>query len=90
MKIVETVYAGVIDDAPTFAEVGGNIAGFMTKIFGTAAIIGLAVAAILYFTANGDEGKIALAKKSFFYSVVGIIVGLGAIVIITQVANFFK
>ncbi|MDX9913399.1 MAG: hypothetical protein RBS77_02370 [Candidatus Moranbacteria bacterium] len=89
MKIIEIAQAQVIANAPTFTEIGGGIVNFMLRVLGFVAIIGLAITAILYFTAGGSEDRIQLAKKSFFYSIVGLIVAVGAMVIFSQIRSFF-
>lgn len=88
MKIIEVVEAQTIASAPTFTEIGGNIINFMLQVLGFIAIIGLIVTAIVYFTANGNEERIKLAKKSFFYCIVGIFVALGAMIFIHQIGSF--
>ncbi|MFA6184209.1 MAG: hypothetical protein WC682_03870 [Parcubacteria group bacterium] len=90
MKIIEIAKAGAIEDAPTFSQIGGSIVSFMLQVLGIFAIIGLTVTAILYFTAGGNEERIKLAKKSFFYSVVGILIALGTMLFLSQIKNFLQ
>lgn len=82
--------AGVIDDAPTFAEAFVRLLTFLLEIFGFLVILGLTVAGILYFTAGGNTARIELAKKAFGWSVVGVVVGLGAYVLVLALAKFFE
>ena len=89
MKIIEVAQAQVIANAPTFTEIGGNILNFMLRVLGFVAIIGLVITAMLYFTAGGNEDRIRLAKKSFLYSIVGLLVTMGAMVIFSQIRSFF-
>jgi len=90
MKIIETVQAQTIANAPTFAEVGANILNFMLQIFGVLVIIGLVVTSIMYFTAGGNEDQIKSAKKYLLYCIVGIFVGLGAMIIFNQIVSLLK
>lgn len=90
MKMIEMVQAQTIENAPTFTQITGNIVSFMLEILGFFAIIGLIITAIIYFTAGGNEDRIKLAKKSFFYSITGIIVALGALLFISQITNLLK
>lgn len=90
MNLIETANAQTIANAPTFAEVGGKIVNFMLLTLGVFAIIGLTISAIIYLTATGDEDKIRLAKKSFFYSIVGIFVALGTMIILSQIGDLLK
>ncbi|NCA93793.1 MAG: hypothetical protein EOM84_01300 [Sphingobacteriia bacterium] len=88
MKIIETAQAQTMANAPSFTEIGSTIVNFILQAVGIFAIIGLVVTAIIYFTANGDEMRIKLAKRSFFYSIVGIVIALGSIIMIRFIANF--
>lgn len=90
MKIIEVARAQTIANAPTFAEIGGQIVNFIASVIGTIAIIGLVVSAVIYFTAGGSEDRISLAKRSTFYCIVGIIVALGALLIVKQIVNFLR
>jgi len=48
------------------------------------------VSGILYFFSAGNEERVALAKRSALGSVIGIIIALGALVLVTQLAAFFS
>lgn len=89
MKIIEIAQAQTIANAPTFSEIGGDVVNFLLRTLGFIAIIGLVITAILYFTAGGNAKQIELAKKSFFYSIIGIIVAMGAMIIFSQIGSFF-
>jgi len=82
-----TAQAGIITEAPSVARVLNNALNFLLEIFGFFAIIGLAVAGVMYLTAGGNEDRIKKAKKAFIYSVAGIIIALGAWVIVKQIIN---
>lgn len=90
MKLIEISQAQVIESAPTFSEIGGGIVNFMLQVLGTFAIIGLVISAVLYFTAGGNEERIKLAKKSLFYSLVGIFIGLGVMVFLNQIRSLLQ
>ena len=88
---IDTVLAaGSITDAPGVASILLNILQFLLSIIGILGIIGLVVSGVLYFFSAGDTKRIALAKRSAVGSVVGIIVALGALVLVTQLAAFFS
>ncbi len=88
---IDTVLAaGSITDAPGVASILLNILQFLLSIIGILGIIGLVVSGVLYFFSAGDQKRIALAKRSAVGSVVGIIVALGALVLVTQLAVFFS
>ncbi len=80
---------GVIDNAPTFAEAFLRVLDFLLYVFGFLVIIALTVAGILYFTAGGSTARLELAKKAFTWALVGVAVGLGALVLVQALAKFF-
>ena len=89
MSLFSFVQAGAISDAPSVVSLLDKVLNFLLSIIGVLAIIALAVSSILYLTAAGNEKQIATAKKAFFFSVIGIIVALGALVIVSQIGDFF-
>ena len=88
--LFEIAHAGVISDAPEISQVLINAFNFLLSIFGMFAIIGLAVSGIIYLTSGGSEERIGTAKKSFAYSIAGIAVVLGMMVIIKTIENLIK
>jgi len=80
----------LITAAPSITAIAMNVLNFLLGITGTAGIIMLVAAGIAYMTAAGNEGQIETAKKMTKWSIVGIAVALGALVIVRQVANFFS
>lgn len=86
---IPVVHAGVITSAPDITTILGNVLNFLLSIIGVVAIIGLVVAGAMYLTAGGDMRKIALAKRMVLASAIGIIVALGALMIVSQLAAFF-
>lgn len=88
---ISSVYAaGVITNAPSLSRGLLNILQFLLSIAGILGIIGLVVSGILYFFAAGNEERIALAKRGALASVTGIIIALGALVLVSQLATFFS
>jgi len=86
--MIEVVHAGIISDAPTMSEVGLKILNFMLSVFGIISVIGLVISGFFYLTADGNERKIAKAKKAFSYTVIGIFVTLSALIIVRVLASF--
>jgi hypothetical protein len=72
-----------------FIEIATNILNFLLSITGVIAIIMLVVGGIMYLTSAGDEERIATGKKIIQFSLIGIAIALGALVIVGQLANFF-
>lgn len=88
MNFIEIARAGVIDDAPTFAEIGMRVLNFLLSVAGILAVISLVVSGILYFAAGGDEKKMQLAKKAFTFSIYGTVVVLTSLIVITLITSF--
>ncbi|OGI16159.1 MAG: hypothetical protein A2878_03355 [Candidatus Moranbacteria bacterium RIFCSPHIGHO2_01_FULL_54_31] len=90
-SLIDTVLAaGVITDATPIAEILSNVLQFLLSIVGILGIIGLVVSGALYFFATGDNRQIAVAKRAALASVIGIVIALGAYILITQIASFFS
>ncbi|HFC76710.1 MAG TPA: hypothetical protein ENJ27_00580 [Candidatus Moranbacteria bacterium] len=87
MNIIETVYAQTIANAPTFSGVASSILNFLLRFFSIIAIIGLIISGLIYFTAGGNMERVSLAKRAFWYSIVGILITLGANIIIKQIGK---
>lgn len=80
-------HAGIISEAPSLASVGLKALNFLLSIFGIVAIISLVISGILYFTAGGDMSQIDKAKRMSLYSVVGIVITLGSIILVNQIIS---
>ncbi len=79
-----------INDAPGVAQILRKILNFLLSVAGIVGIIGLVVAGFLYLTAYGDEERIRQAKLMLTWSVIGITVVLGALLLVTQIGNLFS
>ncbi|HBP00721.1 MAG: hypothetical protein UY41_C0045G0007 [Candidatus Moranbacteria bacterium GW2011_GWE1_49_15] len=87
IHIIETAQAGIISDAPRVSTILASILNFLLSIVGVLAIIALVISGIMYVTSAGDERRMTVAKKSAVYSVVGIAVALGALVIVKNISS---
>ena len=65
----------------------GNLMMWILGIFGFIGIIGFVISGIMYLTAAGNEDQITKAKAAMKWSIVGVIVGLGGLVIIWAINN---
>lgn len=66
-----------------------NVLNFLLSMVGILAIIMLVIGGLMYFAAAGDEKRADTAKSIVKFSIIGIAVSLAALVIVTQIANFF-
>lgn len=62
-----------------------NVLRLLLSIVGILGIIGLMIGAVWMFTSAGDEDRLTMGKNAVKYSIIGIILAAGALVIIRQV-----
>lgn len=67
-----------------------NLTNLLLFVLGTAAVIMIVIGGIKYASANGDSSKIASAKNTILYSVVGLVVALMAWGIIRFIVEQFS
>lgn len=87
--LTSTVFAGAISEATPIATILQNVLNFLLSIIGVLAIIASVVAGLLYLTAAGNPRQLQTAKTAFFYAVIGIVVALGALLLVNQIGDFF-
>lgn len=87
---IPTAWAGVITDAKPMTALLGSVLNFLLSVAGVIGIIGLVISGVWYMTAGGDEDRIRLAKRMALASVIGIVVVVGALVMVTQIVSFFS
>ena len=80
---------GVIDTAPSISYILMNVLYFLLSVVGIVAILSLVIAGLRYMVAFGDTEKIAAAKRMTGYSVIGIVIALGALIIVRGIESFF-
>lgn len=90
MHFIETAHAGVITDAPTFADIGVNVLSFLLSTFAIIAILAMAVSGTIYFLAADDKKMMEAAKNSAKYAAMGVVVALGGMVLVRLVGQFFE
>lgn len=73
------------DDSAT--TILSTVINTLLFIVGTLAVIMIIVSGIYYVTSSGDAGKVAKAKNTLTYSIVGLIVALIAYAIVYWVAE---
>ena len=81
------VQAGVISDAPSLADVLLNVLDFVLSIVGIIAILSLALSGMLYLTSGGDASQAEKAKRYAGASVIGLLIALGALIIVRQIGK---
>ncbi|MCA9364677.1 MAG: hypothetical protein KC736_02185 [Candidatus Moranbacteria bacterium] len=79
----------IIGTAPRIGSVLNNAFTFLVSIFGFLAVIAFVVAGVIYLTAAGDEDRISLAKRMMVYSLGGLVVGVGSLVLFRLISSSF-
>lgn len=82
-----TLTGGGVENAPTVLEIATNVLNFLLSIVGIIAIISLVIAGGMYMTAYGDDTRIGTAKKIGTWSIIGIVIALGSLVLVQQVSK---
>jgi len=67
-----------------------NFLQWLLVIFGFLAIISFVVAGIMYFVAAGDDKKAEEAKQQMQWSIIGVVVGLSAYIILKAVDSMLR
>lgn len=70
-------------------QIATNVLNFLLTVIGILAIIMLVIGGMMYLLAAGDEDRIDKGKKIVKYSIIGIIIALGSMVLVRQLAAFF-
>lgn len=64
-----------------------SVMQWILGIVSLVAIIGFAVAGIIYLTSAGDDDRMKNAKNAMVYCIIGVIVGISGYVVILAVSN---
>ena len=82
IHLINIAHAGVISDAPSIPQLGLSVLRFLLQVFGILGIISLVVSGVYYFLAAGDADQEKKAKSAMTFSIMGILIGLGGMVVI--------
>jgi hypothetical protein len=88
-NFIEIAQADVIADAPTFSDIGQKILFFLLSVVGIIAIIMSVINGMKYFLAAGNEALLKSAKKSFLVWASGLLLAMGAFVLVKLIGSFF-
>lgn len=92
MRLIEIAKAeeGIITDAPKISDILLNAFKFLLSIAGILAMISLLAAGIIYYLSGGNPKAAKKGKKMAFYSIVGIALVMGGMIIVWTIGNFIK
>ncbi len=80
---------GAAIDALTLSQIGLNVLNFLLGVMGVLALIMLVLGASMYLTSAGDEDRIDKGKDIVKYSLIGVALAMGSMVLVKQIAQFF-
>lgn len=87
--VSHNVHAGVISDAPRLSEVLLNILQFLLSLAAMVAIIALVIAGIRYMFIRNTESA-ASVKNSLIAIGLGLLVIMGALIVVSQIGRFLS
>jgi hypothetical protein len=90
ISILQAKDLGDTGSTITIKQIAVNVLNFLLSIVGVLGIISLVIGGGMYLTAYGDEKRIDSGKKMITYAIIGIIVALGALVVVRQVASLIN
>jgi Type IV secretion system pilin len=67
-----------------------NVLNLLLSIVGLLAIIAILIGSIWMFSAGGDKERYELGKKTIKYAIVGIIIAVGALIIVQQIQSIIS
>ncbi len=78
-----------IGEAQSFKQIAEKILSTLLQIIGVVATIGMVMGGVFYLTAIVDSNNTEKAKKAISYSVIGLAISAGALVILNKIMEFF-
>ncbi|MBD3238523.1 MAG: hypothetical protein GF332_02700 [Candidatus Moranbacteria bacterium] len=66
-----------------------SVLSLLLLVFGSFAIIAFTLSGILYLTSAGNQERIERAKRAMYYSIIGVIVGMGGYFVVTTINSLF-
>jgi hypothetical protein len=71
--------------APSAFEVVTNILNLLLSVLAMIGVISLVWGGILYLTSGGNQDRAEKGKKQLIYSIIGLVIAIGSLVIIKQI-----
>ena len=67
-----------------------NIIDLLLSLLAMFGIIGIVIGSIWYMTSAGNDEKMETGKKTVIYSIIGLAIAMGSLVIVQQIANLIE
>jgi hypothetical protein len=71
-------------------EIVQNILNLLLSLLTILGIIGMVLGGIWYMTSGGNEDRMELGRKTLIYSIIGLALAIGSMIIVKQVAQLFS
>ena len=71
----------------TFGTILKTVMNWALGLLGFLAVLAFIIAGIMYITAAGDEDRIASAKKTMTYAIIGLVVALIGYIVVVLISN---
>ncbi len=85
----QSAHAGVISDAPSISQILFNVLQFLLSVVAIVAIISIVIAGVRYLF-MGNTNQSASIKKSLVAIVLGLVLVMGAVIIVSAVGKFLQ
>lgn len=89
-SLISIAHAGIITDAPNISAVLTKVLLWLLQILGVIAFIAFVGSGLLYLLAGGNEKGIETGKKWMIASAFGILMALGAIILLSTVDTLIR
>lgn len=91
MLVGNTVHAqGVIDNAIPLSQVMLNALSWLLSFFGIVAIVVLVFAGVAYVVSSGSPERAERAKRMMIFAVIGLALGLSALIIVRLLGSMVQ
>ena len=81
------VYADVIADAPSLAEIVANTVIWMLSFVGALTVLAVIISGIFYGVSGANENLNAKAKKALIGTIIGLVLVLSSLAIVTAISK---
>ncbi|MBU2025972.1 MAG: hypothetical protein ABIC19_01160 [Patescibacteria group bacterium] len=80
---------GVMTDTLSAKTILGKVINLLLQMLGMLGIIGIVIGGLWFLNSSGNEDRMLTGKKTLIYSVIGLVIALGSMIIIKQLENLF-
>lgn len=74
---------------PSMAQVLERAISLVLTSLGMLGIIGIIIGGLWYLNSGGDQQRMEIGKKTLLYSILGLVIAIGSLIIVKQIAALF-